>query len=383
MEKMIVDDLTLEELIGKSSFGSIYLSTKQNNPKKYATKRFDRNEIEKDPKILSYLKHEIIILKNLKHPNIIKFEELKKTTNHYYIIMEYCNGGDLSQALKKYQEKYGKSFNEEIVQYFMRQIINAFKYIHGKKVIHRDIKLENILLNYENEEDKKNLNLLKATIKIIDFGFSCRMDKSSLKYTVCGTPLNMDPRVFLCNLQRMQLGYDMKADVWSLGTICYEMLIGKHVFDTNSMREFIYKIQNGGYKVPTNLSLEVISFLNAMLQYNPHDRLNTLELSKHVFLTRDIKDFHSIDIQKISENVHGKILNLNAKKKLSFWAIFQFEDEERLTQIKGNQFYKTNNEKDNKNSSNNDNKNEIKGPMLPDPNEGIPGNSQQQIQFEN
>ena len=161
------------------------------------------------------------------------------------------------------------------------------------------------------------------------------------------------------------------------------MLIGKHVFDTNSMKELIFKIANGGYKVPTNLSLEVISFLNAMIQHESDDRLNTLELSKHVFLTRDIKDFHPIDIQKISENVDGKTLNLSSKKKLSFWAIFNSEDEERLTQIKGNQFDKTNNEKDNKNSSNNDNKNEIKGPMLPDSNEGIPGNSQQQIQFEN
>ena len=70
--------------------------------------------------------------------------------------MEYCNGGELEKALEKYQLKYGKPFPEEVVQYLMRQIIDAFNYIHGKNVMHRDIKLENILLHFENEEDRKN-----------------------------------------------------------------------------------------------------------------------------------------------------------------------------------------------------------------------------------
>ena len=86
--------------------------------------------------------------------------------------MEFCNGGELSKALEKYQSKYGCSFSEEIVKHLMRQNINAFQYIHKLKIIHRDIKLDNILLNYETEEDKNNLNLMKATIKIIDFGFA-------------------------------------------------------------------------------------------------------------------------------------------------------------------------------------------------------------------
>ena len=107
--------------------------------------------------------------------------------------MEYCNGGELSQALEKYQKKYGHPFPEEIVQHFMRQIINAFEYIHKLKIIHRDIKLENILINYETEEDKNNLNLMKATAKIIDFGFSCTIGKDGLLYSTLGSPVYMDP----------------------------------------------------------------------------------------------------------------------------------------------------------------------------------------------
>ena len=76
---------------------------------------------------LKYLNNEIIILQYLNHSNIIKFYEVKKTKKYYYIVMEFCNGGELSKALEKYQEKNNKPFPEELIQHFMRQIIDAFK----------------------------------------------------------------------------------------------------------------------------------------------------------------------------------------------------------------------------------------------------------------
>ena len=159
---------------------------------------------------------------------------------------------------KKYQKKFGKPFPQEIVQHLMRQIIDAFKYIHSLKIIHRDIKLDNILLNFETEEDKNNLNMMKAQCKIIDFGFACRISKSGLQYSTLGSPINMDP-IILKKLnstgrKSRQLGYDQKADIWSLGTICYEMLIGKSAFDAEDMDELVSKIEDGTYTVPTNLS---------------------------------------------------------------------------------------------------------------------------------
>ena len=176
---MKVNNYILEKCIGKGSFGEVYLSNKEGSTEKYAIKRLGR-EIEKSP-MWNYFKNEIIVLKNLHHKNIIKFIEIMKTSNHFYLVTEYCNGGDLCEILKEYKSKNDKPLSEEIVQHLMSQIIDAFKYIHGKKVIHRDIKPANILLNYENEKDKKNLNLMKATIKIIDFGLACRIYKSDLK----------------------------------------------------------------------------------------------------------------------------------------------------------------------------------------------------------
>ena len=170
---MLIDDYTLEKCIKKDTLNKLYLASKKDNPKKYLTKSYDREEIEQT-NVLRELRNEILILGYLKHPNIIILQEVKKSKQSYYIIYEYCNGGNLSQALEKYIEKFGKPFPEEIVQHLILQIIDAFKYLHGKRIIHRDINLDNILLQYESEEDAKNLNLTKAQIKIIKFHYATK-----------------------------------------------------------------------------------------------------------------------------------------------------------------------------------------------------------------
>ena len=341
---MIVDNLTLEKCLGKGAFGEVYLTSKKgDDKKKYATKKIDRDEVEKGEGI-KYLKNEIIILQYLRHPNIVRFEEVKKTKKHYYIVMEFCNGGELSKALEKYQEKFGKPFPEEIVQHFMKQIIGAFKFIHERKIIHRDVKLDNILLNYVTEEDKNNFNLMKAQAKIIDFGFSCKIDKSGLQFTALGSPINMDPIILKklnsSSKKTRQLGYNQKADIWSLGTICYEMLIGKSAFDADDMEDLVSKVENGSYNVPTTLSHEVVSFLNGMLQYEGVKRLSAEQLSRHAFLTKDVKDFTPLDLKKTNKVMNTKKLNQ------SIWAIFGANDENKLMNIQGNEFIKPIDEKE-------------------------------------
>ena len=346
---MKLENYELEKCLGKGAFGEVYLTSKKDDPKKYATKKMDREEIEKGD-AMKYLRNEIVVLQYLDHPNIVKFQEVKKTKKHFYIIMEYCNGGELSKALEKYQKKFGKPFPEKIVQHIMKQIISAFKYIHSKKIIHRDVKLDNILLHYDNEEDKENLDLMKAKVKIIDFGFACQISKQGLQYTVLGSPINMDPLILKklnsSTKKNKQLGYNEMADIWSIGTICYEMLIGKSAFDAEDMDDLVSKIEDGSYAVPTTLSHEVVSFLNGMLQYEAKRRLNASQLSRHDFLTKDVKDFHPIDLQKVSKRVDDKGLNLNAKLNGSIWSIFNADSENLLTSIVGNQFIKPIDEKE-------------------------------------
>ena len=330
---MQIDNYILEKKLGEGAFGKVLETKLKTDPSKlFATKVYERKKIEGTPHF-NYLTNECNILHELNHPNIVKLVDVKKTKNHYYIIMEYCNGGELAGALEKYKEKYGKPFSEELVQYFMRQIIDAFKYIHANGVIHRDIKLENILLHYKTEEDKNNLNLMNATAKIIDFGFACKISGNNLAHTAVGSPLNAAP-VILKKMtgESAKLGYDQKADIWSLGSICYHMLIGKPIFDAEDMDDLISKVEKGSYKLPANLSREIVSFLNGMLQYEPKNRLTAEQLSNHEFLRNNVKDFHKIDLTSISGKVSGNQIEVNTKKNRTIWSIFN-ADEEKLMKI--------------------------------------------------
>ena len=342
---MKIGSFETEKLLGEGSFGKVYLTKREGDPNKYATKMLDRKVIDSS-EAKKYLVNELKILSYLEHPNIVKFIDLKKTKKHYFIMMEFCNGGELSKALEKYMIKNGKAFPEEIVQHIMRQIIDAFKYIHGRRIMHRDVKLDNILLHYDNEEDKKNLNLMKAQVKIIDFGFSCFYDE--LKKSILGSPINMDPLI----LKKLtdstgvtrELGYDLSADIWSIGTICYEIFIGKSAFDSEDMEELVDKIEKGKYTVPKNISIELVSFLNGMLQYEGKNRLKAEQLSRHAFLNKDVKQFKNINLNEIFNKIEDDKIELNTKEKNTFikkstiWSIYKGNKETLLSSIVGNEF---------------------------------------------
>ena len=375
----------MEKLLGEGSFGKVHLTKKEGDSKKYATKELDREEIDSS-EAKKYLINEIRILQSLNHPNIVKFVDIKKTKKHYYIMMEFCNGGELSKNLEKYMIKNGTAFPEELVQHFMRQIIDAFKYIHGKKIIHRDVKLDNILLHFDNEEDKKNFNLMKAQVKIIDFGFSCIYN--DIKKSILGSPINMDPLI----LKKLtdstgatrELGYDMSADIWSIGTICYEMLIGKSAFDSNDIKELSDKIEKGAYKVPTNISAELVSFLNGMLQYEGKNRLNAEQLSRHAFLTKDVKQFKRINLNEISNKIEDNQIEVDTHENKTFlqkkpiknstiWSIYKGNQENVLTNISGNEFIDPVDEKEEQFF-----KESKKNTLLQLPSKGIPDNPKNQ-----
>ena len=332
-----IQDITLLNVLGKGSFGTVYLSKKDGKNCYFATKQIDRTMADK-PSFQKYFKNELLILKSLKHRNIVHLEDVKFDNKYYYIVMEYINGGSLTDCLKKYQSTHGgKAFTEEIVQYLMRQIVDAIRYIHSQKIIHRDLKLDNIMVSFNNDYDKNNLNMMNSTIKIIDFGFSIQLTQSNLASSVLGSPINMDPAILKEMSNRGKkighLGYDQKADIWSLGTICYEMLIGQAVFNAETMNELVRKVENGTYSVPSSVSFEMVSFLNGMLQYKGEDRLSSEDLYKHPFLTKNVRDFKKIDTRKVQRKMSSNGLNINVKKNHTIWGIFNEEDEKKLLQI--------------------------------------------------
>ena len=327
---MQLDDYILTKSLGKGSFGEVFLTRKKDSKILYATKRLDRAFSEK-PQNMKNLTKEIAILKAIRHPNIIKLIELKKTKNHIYIITEYCNGGSLSDCLIKYTNIHYKPFTEKIVQYIMKQIVSALCFLHSKKIIHRDLKLDNILVNFPSEQDKNALNMTSVTVKLIDFGFATvlQSSKANLTYTILGTPENMEPHL-IKNVETKthnQQGYDEKVDIWSLGTLCYEMLVGHMAFGGGNMENLYRNLEKGDYTLPINSSKEAVSFINGMLQNDPKKRLSAAELLNHNFLTKNVTDFQPIDTSKIQNKISGNVMNVNFKDNKTIWGIFNQNDE--------------------------------------------------------
>ena len=325
-KSIIIKDYTLFKKIGSGSFGEVYLALKQNNNMPLAAKRIDIS-VAKNKQNLKYLNYEISIMKELNHPNIIQFIDYFESHNHVYVIMEYCNGGSLSSCLKK----YGKPFPISILQYFMRQIVDGLQYIHFKKIIHRDLKLDNILVTYKHKEDKLNDNLLKAQIKIIDFGLAIQLGPKGFAETIIGTPLFMDPKM----LGEPKRPYDEKVDIWSLGAIFYQLFTGQPLYDANNMNELKQKVQSGDYTIPTNIDLytEMISFLNSMLQYEGEKRKSASDLLLHPFLIKNVNEFTRLDLSLISHKIRGNEISMNSLRGNSTVLLAEAKNEENSNNV--------------------------------------------------
>ena len=325
---MILDDLTFIKIIGKGSFGQVYLTSKAGHSELFATKIIKKS-VADSPKVKKYFHNEIEILKEIKHTNIMELIEMKTTEDNYYLVCELCNGGSLRQCLDKYIKMYSKPFSEEITQYLMKQIVEALKYLHGLHIMHRDLKLDNILVNFKDKNDKNILNMYGAQVKIIDFGFAAHVDnKIDLHKSVLGSPLYMDPKLLKKYMHKGNndiSGYDEKIDIWSLGNICYGMLIGKPAFQTDDITILEEKIEKGFYFLPTTSYREVVGFLLGMLQYDPNIRLNAEELSKHDFLCKNVRHFIRIDINKFKNYIKDEKLCINVKEDRTLWNIFNYK----------------------------------------------------------
>jgi serine/threonine-protein kinase ULK/ATG1 len=157
-----------------------------------------------NPRLQQNLKNEISILSRIQHKNVIQLYDIQKTTNNFYLFMQYCNGGDLEHL----REIRGR-FSEQEARFFLSQIIKGFQAIHQMNVVHRDLKLANILINFhEVDMDqvlaggeqlrsfKKQVSLIgKCDVVIADLGFAKQLDEENLAKTQCGTPLYMAPEI--------------------------------------------------------------------------------------------------------------------------------------------------------------------------------------------
>lgn len=262
-----MDDYHLLQQIGEGSFGRVYKARRKYTGRICAIKMIKKLGQSKDD-LLSF-KREIEILQKVKHPNIMRMLNIFETDTDFCVVSELARG-DLFQIIDDNQ-----TLPEDVLRNVAAQLVSALAYLHKNRIIHRDMKPQNILITG------------KGALKLCDFGFARALSHTTLFLnSIKGTPLYMAPEL----VQEQQ--YDEKIDVWSLGIILYELYYGQPPFFTNSIYKLIQMIVNDNIKWPGTISVEFKNFLLRMLQKNPDERVSCEDLMSDPFIKNvNLKDF--------------------------------------------------------------------------------------------
>ncbi|KAJ3269681.1 Map microtubule affinity-regulating kinase [Terramyces sp. JEL0728] len=212
-------------------------------------------QFEKEPSVtdsLSGFQKEVLLLMRLNHPNIVKIYQVVESTKDIYIVMDYAPGGDLA----KYVAQYGHLIETEARKIF-RQIVSAMDFIHSSHVVHRDLKMENILLDQSG-------NAL-----VSDFGLSRAYGESDYMKTFCGTPCYCAPEILAGKPY-----HGTQSDIWAMGVILYAMNAGNLPFVSDYESTLLQKLRDADYEIPKDFSWELVDLLRQILVADPESRLN-------------------------------------------------------------------------------------------------------------
>ncbi|XP_057688879.1 serine/threonine-protein kinase ULK1a isoform X1 [Corythoichthys intestinalis] len=274
MESVGKFEFNRKHLIGHGAFAVVFKGRhKEVNDKRdweVAVKCINKKNLAKSHSLLA---KEIKILKELEHENIVRLLDYQEMGGCVYLVMEYCNGGDLAEYL---QSK--GTLSEDTIRVFLQQIAQAMKVLQSKGILHRDLKPQNILLCHPKGRRPCSVNI---SVKIADFGFARYLQTNTMAATLCGSPMYMAPEVIMSH------NYDAKADLWSIGTIIYQCLTGKAPFHANTPQELrlFYECNRTLVpRIPKETSSNLRQLLLGLLQRNHKDRMSFDEFFYHPFL---------------------------------------------------------------------------------------------------
>ncbi|XP_070574332.1 aurora kinase C-like isoform X2 [Ptychodera flava] len=254
-----LNDFDIGRPLGKGKFGNVYLAREKKSKFILALKVLFKSQLQKAG-VEHQLRREIEIQTHLRHPNILRMYGYFYDDTRVYLILEFAPRGELYKEL----QKCGR-FDERRSATYIAQLADALKYCHTKKVIHRDIKPENLLLS------------LRGDLKIADFGWSVHAP-SSRRATLCGTLDYLPPEMIEGKM------HDEKVDLWSLGVLCYEFLVGKPPFEAEGHSETYRKISKVDYRFPPYVSEGARDLISKLLRHNPAMRLSLEGVLQHSWI---------------------------------------------------------------------------------------------------
>uniref|UniRef100_A0A915P5V0 Protein kinase domain-containing protein n=1 Tax=Meloidogyne floridensis TaxID=298350 RepID=A0A915P5V0_9BILA len=266
------------EVIGHGAFAVVYKGRHKETNKEVAIKAIAKKNLSKAKNLLTKEIKILQELKGLQHENLVSLLRCVETPTHVYLVMEYCNHGDLAEYL------FGKqTINELTIQHFFSQIAKALEALNKKAIVHRDLKPQNILLCNPRHPNKPQPTQL--IVKLADFGFARSLPEGIMAGTLCGSPMYMAPEVI------MSQQYGAKADLWSIGTIIYQCLTGKAPFlaqTPQALKNYYVRHTDLRPNIPDFCSPLLANLLLGLLKRNPNDRMEFDAFFTHPFFVKEI-----------------------------------------------------------------------------------------------
>ena len=278
-----MDKYSVLDLIGEGSFGRVFRGKDKQTGEFVALKLIPK--VGHSDKDIKSLRCECKIQKELKHPNIVKMIDAFETDNEVISVAEYVPG-ELFRLFDQYRSELGeRRLPEHRVQEIAGDLVSALHYLHTHRILHRDIKPQNILLDNQGRA------------KLCDFGFARNLGLNTMVLTsIKGTPLYMAPELI------EEKPYDHTADIWSLGCIIYELLVGAPPFSTNSLFQLIKKIRYESVVWPGHLSALSRDWLQGTLEKDSRRRLSWPDLHNHLFIS-DHVSVEAGDVPSLSSHL--------------------------------------------------------------------------------
>ncbi|KAM9181497.1 serine/threonine-protein kinase ULK3 isoform 3-T3 [Mergus octosetaceus] len=259
-----LDGFVLTERLGTGSYATVYKAYGKDTREVVAVKCVSKRSLNRAS--VENLLTEIEILKTIRHPHVVELKDFQWDSEHIYLIMEFCAGGDLSRFIRT-----RRLLPEKVARVFLQQLACALKFLHDHNISHLDLKPQNILLSSPDNPQ----------LKLADFGFAQYMSPWDEQHVLRGSPLYMAPEM-VCRQQ-----YDARVDLWSVGVILYEALFGRPPFASRSFAELEEKIRSDrAIELPSRppLSPDCRDLLQRLLERDPRRRISFQDFFAHPFV---------------------------------------------------------------------------------------------------